>query len=130
MDINFNEFRENISSLFEIISTKQKMKISNICISYKGIENYKTVKSLAKRARKEYNESLEKESFNNSLYDRNYGDPDYDYMSDIFELISIEDMMERRVNCILLSAITLLAYNLSNEKAEDLYNKIIDLGET
>jgi hypothetical protein len=132
--MTFNEFEESVSILFNILKTKEKIKILNISQSMiKGAKNSKRVKSLIAVAKREHEIYTQRKDFDAQLMDRNFSEigEDYDFMSPVFEIMgdSLQEQSKRRISRLIKFSIMLCSYYMSSERREEFYQLITNLDD-
>lgn len=131
--MTFNEFEENVDILFNMLKTKEKIKILNISQSMiKGAKNSKRVKSLIAVAKREREIYIQRKDFDAQLMDRNFSEiEDYDFMSPVFEIMgdSLQEQSKKRISRLIKFSIMLCSYYMSSERREEFYQLITNLDD-
>lgn len=130
--MTFKEFEENFDILFNLLKTKEKIKVLNISQSMiKGTKNSKIVKSLIVVTKREYDIYTQRKDFDTQLMDRNFSEigEDYDFMTPVFEIMndSLQEKSKKRIDGLIKFCVMLCSYYLSIEKREKFYQLITNL---
>lgn len=128
----FKEFEENFDILFNLLKTKEKIKLLNISKSIiQGTKNSKRVKSLIVVAKREYDIYTQRKDFDVQLMDRNFSEigEDYDFMTPVFEIMndSLQEQSKRRIDGLIKFSTMLCSYYMSSERREEFYQLITNL---
>lgn len=130
--MTFKEFEENFDILFNLLKTKEKIKLLNISKSIiDGEKNSKRVKSLIVVTKREYEIYAQRKSFDSQLMDRNFSEirEDYDFMTPVLEIMNdnLQEKSKKRIESLIKFCVMLCSYYTSIEKREKFYQLITNL---
>lgn len=130
--MTFKEFEENFDILFNLLKTKEKIKLLNISKSIiDGEKNSKRVKSLIVVTKREYEIYAQRKSFDSQLMDRNFSEirEDYDFMTPVLEIMNdnLQEKSKKRIESLIKFCVMLCSYYMSIEKREKFYQLITNL---